>query len=86
MGEIISFPSVDGHPLQEDEVPSSRVDLTDVLFHAADNDFTDVIVVGRQTNGLFFITSSTNDIGKLLIFLEGAKKVIVSQIDTSTSE
>lgn len=86
MGEVINFPSEGGHLLQEDEVPSSRVHPTDVLFHAADNDFTDVIVIGRQMNGLFFIASSTNDIGKLLIFLEGAKEVIVSQIDTSTSE
>lgn len=86
MGEVINFPSEGGHLLQEDEVPSSRVDPTDVLFHAANNDFTDVIVIGRQMNGLFFIASSTNDIGKLLIFLEGAKEVIVSQIDTSTVE
>lgn len=86
MGEVINFPNENGYLLQEDEVPSSRFDPTDVLFNAADNDFTDVIVIGRQTNGIFFITSSTNDIGKLLIFLEGAKEVIVSQIDTSTIE
>lgn len=86
MGEVINFPNEDGHLLQEDEVPSSRVDPTDVLFNAAELDFNDVIVVGRQMNGLFFIASSTNDIGKLLIFLEGAKEVIVSQIDTSTIE
>lgn len=86
MGEVINFPNEDGHLLQEDEVPSSRVDPIDVLFHAAELDFNDVIVVGRQMNGLFFIASSTNDIGKLLIFLEGAKEVIVSQIDTSTIE
>lgn len=86
MGEVINFPNEDGYLLQEDEVPSSRVDPIDVLFHAAELDFNDVIVVGRQMNGLFFIASSTNDIGKLLIFLEGAKEVIVSQIDTSTIE
>lgn len=86
MGEVINFPNEDGHLLEEDEVPSSRVDPIDVLFHAAELDFNDVIVVGRQMNGLFFIASSTNDIGKLLIFLEGAKEVIVSQIDTSTIE
>lgn len=86
MGEVIDFPLETSQVLQEDEVPSFRVHPTDVLSHAADNDFTDVIVIGRQMNGLFFIASSTNDIGKLLIFLEGAKEVIVSQIDTSTSE
>lgn len=85
MGEVISFPHTEDF-LRESENPNNRTDPLDVLFHAAELDFNDVIVVGRQSNGLFFIASSINDIGKLLIFLEGAKEVIVSQIDTSTIE
>lgn len=86
MGEVINFPNETNQLLQESEVSSFRVDPIVVLSTASEVDFNDVIVIGRQSNGRFFIASSTNDIGKLLIFLEGAKEVIVSQIDTSTVE
>lgn len=86
MGEIVSFPGTIDVSLDDKFEGDDNVSIEGLILGLTDNNIKTGIFIGRDENNKFYVASTTRNIGKLLVFLEGAKMMITSQIDISSED
>lgn len=79
MADIIQLPGT-----ERDVVPlqvADTIPVKNVINEEVANKLDIGLVIGRDKNDEFYFASSDPDMGKILILLERAKRVIVDNID-----
>lgn len=75
---LIMFPGTDEIDFSINE--ERMIEVGNVINGAIEAELKDVFIIGVDGDDDFYLTSSSNNLGKLLLFLEKAKQVVVSQI------
>lgn len=83
MDNVITFPNA--VPVLwtiEEEATTPHISTKDIFERAAEKDFDDVMIIGRQSSGMFYFASSSGNLAELNWDLDKAKFILQSMMTT----
>lgn len=75
---IIPFPGITY--MTEEEDNNIQLKAEAVLNGAIENGVIDCLVIGRDVDGEFYFAGTMTSMGKMLLYIEKAKQIIVDQV------
>ncbi len=78
MDNVVPFPGL--VVMTEEEDNNIQLKAETVLNGAIENGVIDCLVIGRDVDGEFYFAGTMTSMGKMLLYLEKAKQIIVDQI------
>lgn len=82
MADIVQFPGTENVTSFMHEDEDKTLNSTQVLEAAISANLGPLVIVGRNPDGEFYFASTSTNMGKLLVLLEGAKRIVVDAIET----
>lgn len=85
MDNVVKFPGTGTVPFTYEDERESHIPVENVLESAVNNNLDNIIVIGREIDtDEFYLASSSNNVAKMLYFLELAKSRVMAIGNDST--